>query len=89
MNTKLVESLVQIIQSLDPEEQALFEEKMRKPQNDRQESYQKLLELRDEIFARRGGKPFDPPLSDYIQQGRDDRTAQHDELVREIFGEKH
>jgi hypothetical protein len=45
MNTKLVESLAQIIHSLDPEEQALFEEKMKKPQNDhRQEANQNLAE---------------------------------------------
>ena len=79
MNTKLVESLVQIIQSLDPEEQALFEEKMKKPQNDRQEAYQKLIEVRDEIFARRGGKPLDISTEDIaegIRQMREERTEQ-------------
>ena len=86
MNTKLVESLVQIIQSLTPEEQALLEEKL-KPRKNWQQEYQKLLELRARIFARRGGKPFEPLLDEYIQTTRDERTAQQDELIRSCFGE--
>jgi hypothetical protein len=76
MNTKLVESLVQIIHSLDPEEQTLLEEKMRKPQNDRQDSYQKLLEVREKIFARRGGEPLSPEPDEVIWQMREERSAE-------------
>ncbi len=81
MNTKLVESLVQIIQSLTPEEQALLSTKL-KLKNNLQEEYQKLLQLRARVFTRRGEKPFDPALDEYIQITRDERTAQQDELIR-------
>ncbi len=54
MNTKLVESLVQIIQSLTPEEQALLSSKL-KFKNNWQEEYQKLLQLRDRAFRRLNG----------------------------------
>lgn len=50
-----------------------------------QEEYQKLLSLRAKIFERRGGKPFDPPLDEYIQETRDERTAQQNELIRSCF----
>ncbi len=83
MNTKLVESLVQIIQSLTPEEQALLSTKL-KLKNNWQEEYQKLLQLRARVFTRRGEKPFDPPLDEYIQITRDERTAQQDEVIRHL-----
>lgn len=83
MKTKLVESLVQIIQSLTPEEQALLSSKL-KFKNNWQEEYQKLLQLRAKVFARRGEKSFDPPLDEYIQITRDERIAQQDELIQNI-----
>ena len=83
MNTKLVESLVQIIQSLTPEEQALLSTKL-KLKNNWQEEYQKLLQLRARVFTCHGEKPFDPPLDEYIQITRDERKAQQDELIRNI-----
>ncbi|AFY76018.1 MAG: hypothetical protein IGR93_17765 [Hydrococcus sp. C42_A2020_068] len=65
MNTKLVNSLVQIIQSLTPEEQALLEERLQSKKNWQQE-YQKLLEVRAKIFARRKGKPLEPTPEEII-----------------------
>lgn len=86
MNTKLVESLVQIIQSLSLEEQALLEEKL-KPRSNWEEQQQKLQEIHAQIAARRGEESLDLGLADYIQQCRDERTAQQDELIREVFGQ--
>lgn len=83
MNTQLVDTLAQIINALTPEEKALLEEKITSNKN--QEAYQKMVEVREQIFARRGGKPFDPPLNEYITQTRDERTAQQDELIRSCF----
>jgi hypothetical protein len=85
MNTKLVESLAQIIQSLSREEQALLEEKL-KPRSNWEEQQKKLQEIHAQIAARRGEESLDLGLADYIQQGRDERTAQQDELIREVFG---
>ncbi|NJL40768.1 MAG: hypothetical protein HC899_31535 [Leptolyngbyaceae cyanobacterium SM1_4_3] len=85
MNTKLVESLVQVIQSLTLEEKALLEEKL-KPRSNWEVQKKKLQEIHAQIAARRGEESLDLGLADYIQQGRDERTAQQDELVRETFG---
>ena len=83
MNTQLVETLVQIVNALTPEEKALLKKKIDRPSWE--EEYQKLVEVREKIFARRGGKPFDPPLDEYIQMTRDERTAEQDELIRTCF----
>lgn len=80
MNTQLVDALVQIIQSLSKEERALLDEKLKK--SDGQAAFQRLIELGDKINSRRAGKPFDPPLEDYIRQTREERNEQHDELMR-------
>ena len=72
MNTQLVESIVQLIKSLTPEEQALLEEKLHAKDNDWQAKYQRIIELKSKVFARRGGKSFDPPLEEYIQAARDE-----------------
>ncbi len=77
MNTKLVESLAQIIQSLAPEEQALLEEKLKAtPQKDWQQSYQQLIELKEKIFARRDGQPLSPEPDEIIWQMREERTTE-------------
>lgn len=76
MNTKLVESLAQIIQSLSPEEQTLLEEKLKQPYGERQASYQQLIELREKIFARRGGQSLVPEPDEMIWQMREERTAE-------------
>ncbi|MDZ7960314.1 MAG: hypothetical protein RMY34_20935 [Aulosira sp. DedQUE10] len=86
MNVKLVESLAQIIQSLTPEEQDLLNERLNY-QKLSQTKQQKLEQLREKIFARREGEPFNPPLDQYIQSTRDERTAEQDELLSGCFGE--
>lgn len=83
MNTQLVEALVQIIQSLSKEERVLLDEKLKKP--DWQTVRQQIIDHAAAIDARRGGKPFDPPLEDYIQQTREERNQQHDELMESCF----
>lgn len=87
MNTKLLDSLVQIIESLTSEEQTILEEKLQAKKNkpNWQENQQKLIELRQKIFERRGGKPFEPPLDYYIQEARDERDQQLDELMNNCF----
>lgn len=75
MNTKLVESLAQIIQSLSPEEMALLEDKLYHKHNS-QEEYRKLLDLRTKVYARRGDRPLDPPPEEIIHQMREERTEQ-------------
>ncbi|KAM3101096.1 hypothetical protein ACKFKF_09790 [Phormidesmis sp. 146-12] len=77
MNTKLVESLAQIIQSLAPEEQTLLEERLKAtPKKDWRQSYQELNELRKRIFARRDGQPLSPEPDEIIWQMREERTAE-------------
>jgi hypothetical protein len=78
MNTKLVDSLVEIVLSLTPEEQALLEEKLKakKTQPNWQEEYQKLLSVRAKIFTRREGKPLEPTPEELIHQMRSERTEQ-------------
>jgi hypothetical protein len=87
MNTKLLDSLVQIIESLTPEEQTILEKKLQAKKNkpNWQENQQKLIELRQKIFERRGGKPFDPPLDYYIQEARDERDQQIDAVMGICF----
>ncbi len=79
MNTQLVDGLVQVIHSLSEEERALLEDKLKK--SDSKAAFQSLIELGDKIHARRDGKPFEPPLGDYIRQAREERNEQHDELM--------
>lgn len=76
MNTKLVDSLVHIIESLTPEEKALLEIKLNSQKNKKQQEYQKLLELRTRIFARRVGNILVPPAEEIIWQMRSERTEQ-------------
>jgi hypothetical protein len=78
MNTKLVESLVQIIESITPEEQTILEEKLqaKKQKPTWQENQQKLRELQKKVFERRGGKPLEPSPEEIIHQIREERTEQ-------------
>lgn len=78
MNTQLVESLVQIILSLSPEESALLEEQLEQKTNWRK-TLQRIREHRATIYAERSGKPFDPPVEEVIRQMREERT---EELMR-------
>ena len=86
MNTHLVETLAQIINALTPEEKALLQEKTRLTNS--REAYQKMVEVREKICNRREGKPFSPPLNEYIAQTRDERIAQQDEFISSCFEKK-
>ena len=78
INTKLVESLVQIIESLYPEEQTLLSEKLQTTeiQQNQLENYKKLLELRVNIFGQREGKSLEPETEEIIYQMRKERSEQ-------------
>jgi ABC-type transporter Mla maintaining outer membrane lipid asymmetry ATPase subunit MlaF len=84
MNLKLVESLAQIINSLTPEEQELLIQKTSIKNGQEQD----LGEIQTMKVVKKQGKLFEPPLADYIQITRDERTAQQDELIQEIIKEK-
>ena len=74
MNTQLVDSLVQIIQSLPKEERALLNEKLQ--ESDGGDTLLRIRKLRSEINAARDGKPFDPPIEEIIYQMREERDRQ-------------
>lgn len=78
MNIQLVESLGQIILSLSSEESVLLEEWLEQKTNWRK-SLQRIREHRTAIYVERGGKSFDPPVEEVIQQMREERT---EELMR-------
>lgn len=86
MNTRLVESLLQIIQSLTPEEQIFLEEKLK--QQKLSSEQHKREQIRNKIYERRKGEPFNPPIEEYIYITRDERNAQQDEILRDCFGDK-
>jgi hypothetical protein len=87
MNTKLVNSLVQIIESLTTEERELLDQKLEQKHqiNNWQEQQEKLAALQQKIFERREGKAFDPSFAVYIQEGRDELNRKHDELIEQCF----
>ena len=87
MNTQLVESIVQLIKTLNPEEQALIEAKLHS-QEDWETEEQKLWQLKKQISERRNHQPFDPPIEEYVHITREERNAQHDQLMSELFGQK-
>ena len=75
MNTKLVESLVQVINSLSSEEKKLLEEKLRH-QSDWEKQRSRIIERRKKIHARTGGKPFKPSVTEIIHQMCEERDEQ-------------
>jgi hypothetical protein len=83
MNEPLVESLVQVILSLSLEERTLLEERLHRKTNWR-ETLEQIKEHKTAIHARRGGKPFAPPIDEVIRQMREERT---NELIRASFPE--
>jgi len=87
MNNQLVESIVQLIKTLTPEEQALIEAKLYS-QEDWQGEYEKLLQLKRKVATRRDNQPFNPPIEDYLDWTRDERTAQQDELISNCFAKE-
>lgn len=75
MNTKLVESLVQVINSLSKEEKKLLNEKL-KPESNWEETLERIEARRKKIHARTGGKPFEPSVTEIIHQMREERDEQ-------------
>ena len=81
MNVSLVESLVQVILALSPEERTLLEEKLHRKTNWR-ETLQQIDKLQAQIKVDRGGQPLDLPVEEIIHQMREERT---EELMRACF----
>ena len=75
MNTKLVESLVQVINSLSEEEKKLLESKLQ-TKSDWKKQRSRIIERAKKIHARRGGKPFQPSVTEIIHQMREERDEQ-------------
>ena len=75
MNTKLVESLVQVINSLSSEEKKLLEEKLQH-QSDWEKQRNRIIARAKKNHARRGGKPFKPSVTEIIHQMREERDEQ-------------
>ncbi|MDV2998699.1 MAG: hypothetical protein N5P05_000305 [Chroococcopsis gigantea SAG 12.99] len=84
VNTQLVESIVQLIKTLSPEEQALVEAKLH-PQEDWLGEYEKLLQLQIKISQRLNNQRFKPSIEYHLHAGRDERMAQQDEFVASCF----
>ncbi|QHU99956.1 hypothetical protein [Synechocystis sp. CACIAM 05] len=74
MNTQLVESLVQIIQSLSPEEQQLLQASLEQKNSNWQEVLGKIEANRQKIYASRQGKPFDISMDEIVEEMREERT---------------
>ncbi|MGI0481035.1 hypothetical protein ACN4EE_09605, partial [Geminocystis sp. CENA526] len=49
-------------------------------------SQQMIGKVEDNSLIKRQGKAFEPPLDEYIKITRDERIAQHDELINSCFG---
>ncbi|WP_319422129.1 hypothetical protein [Pleurocapsa sp. FMAR1] len=75
MNTKLVESLVQVINSLSEEEKKLLEEKL-KPQSGWEEQRSRIIKRGKIISDRNQGKPLSPSVTKIIHQMREERDEQ-------------
>ena len=79
MNKLLIESIVQLVNSLPLEERKVVEEKILE-NKDRRENWREHLkridEDRAELYASRGGKPLEPPVDEIIHQMREERTQQ-------------
>ena len=67
MNVPLVQSLVQVILALPPEERTLLEEKLHRKTNWR-ETLKRIDEHRAAAHKERGGKPLDLPVNDNFYQ---------------------
>lgn len=84
MNTKLVESLVQVINSLSEEEKKLLEEKLQ-PESDWEKQRSRIIERAKKISDRNQGKPLSPSVTEIIHQMREERDEQ---LMRACFPQK-
>jgi hypothetical protein len=81
MNIELVDSLVNIILALSPEERQLLNEKLT-PKSNWQSLRAKILENAQEIQQRIGGQAFEPGIDEIITQMREERD---EELIAALF----
>jgi CHASE3 domain sensor protein len=84
MNTQLVESLIQVINSLSKEERNLLEEKLQR-QADWEETRSRIIERGKIISDRNRGKPLSPSVTEIIHQMREERDEQ---LMQACFPER-
>ncbi len=83
MNTKLVQTLAQIILSLPEDERTLLDSEL-KPKPDWRETRANIINRGAAIQARRSEKPFEPSVDEIIHQMREERTEQ---LIQACFPE--
>ncbi|NJO97154.1 MAG: hypothetical protein HC764_14960 [Pleurocapsa sp. CRU_1_2] len=80
MNTQLVESLVQVINSLSSEERTLLQEKLQR-QSNWKEQRSRIIKRGKIISDRNQGKPFKPSVTEIIHQMREGK----DEQLMQVF----
>jgi aspartate/methionine/tyrosine aminotransferase len=72
MNVRLVDSLVQTIESLTVEERSLLVQRLNRRQS-WEKAKQRLRAIHDQIRQFRQGQPISPAPEELIQQMRDER----------------
>ena len=75
MNTQLVESLIQVINSLSPEERNLLNEKLQR-QSDWSKMRSRIIKRGKIISQRNQDQPLSPSVSEIIHQMREERDEQ-------------
>jgi hypothetical protein len=81
MNTQLVKTLAQIIQTLSEEERILLESELQ-PKQDWETTKKRILERNQKIYQQREGKPLEPSIDDIFTQMREERSQ---ELMQACF----
>ncbi len=84
MNTQLVESLIQVINSLSPEERNLLNEKLQR-QSDWSKMRSRIIKRGKIISQRNQDQPLSPSVSEIIHQMREERDEQ---LMSACFPER-
>ncbi|MBP0030421.1 hypothetical protein [Roseofilum sp. Guam] len=74
MNTKLVDSIVQLIDALPPKEQKLLHEKIERKQN-WQETKERILKRGQAIWERQGDDFYDA-IDEVFHQMREERSQE-------------
>ena len=84
MNTQLVESLIQVINSLSPGERNLLNEKLQR-QSDWSKMRSRIIKRGKIISQRNQDQPLSPSVSEIIHQMREERDEQ---LMSACFPER-
>ena len=84
MNTQLVESLIQVINSLSPGERNLLNEKLQR-QSDWETMRSRIIKRGKIISQRNQDQPLSPSVSEIIHQMREERDEQ---LMSACFPER-